>query len=123
MVSTLDDGESEPRVLEPEDDEELDDVIIERAEVEIDVEIDVEVDIEVELGPVGVGVEEASAEDEADEPTGNTTTLAELPLGMVTTQKLAPPAPEASSELVTPPIPSVEGSIEHGRPLQPEPAH
>lgn len=30
-----------------------------------------------------------------ESPTGKTTTLAVTPLGIVTTQKLAPPAPEA----------------------------
>lgn len=58
----------------------------------------------------------------AAEPMGNTTMLAVTPLGTVTTQKLAPPAPFASSSAVTPPMPSVDGSMEHGRPLQTAPS-
>ena len=59
---------------------------------------------------------------ELDEPAElKTTIFAVEPEGTVTTQKLAPPAPAAAVELVTPPIPSVEGSIEQGSPLQPVP--
>lgn len=97
-------------------------------ELEEVVEVDVEL-VEVELGVVvgvgvGVGVGEA-LEDLAPEPlelpAGKTTTFAVSPLGMVTTQKFAPPAPEAWSALVTPPTPLLEGSMLHGVPLQPEP--
>lgn len=66
---------------------------------------------------------EGDPEPALESPTGKTTTLAVNPAGIVTTQKLAPPAPEAPSGLVTPPTPSTEGSIEQGRPLHPEPEH
>lgn len=59
-------------------------------------------------------------DDDDDElcPALNTTMLALPPLGTVTTQKLAPPAPEAESGDVTPFTGLTDGSIEHGRPLQ-----
>jgi len=52
-----------------------------------------------------------------------TTMLACLPLGTVTTQKLASPTPLALTGLLTPPTPSVPGLIEQGKPLQPPPGH
>lgn len=51
-------------------------------------------------------------------PTGKMTTLAFPPLGTVTTQKLAPPAPDAAVALFTLPTPSLDGSIEQGVPMQ-----
>lgn len=51
-------------------------------------------------------------------PTGKTTTFAFPPLGTVTTQKLAPPAPDPVWPLLTPPTPSEVGSMEQGRPVQ-----
>ena len=102
-------------------------------EVEVEVEVDVDVDVvEVVVGVrVGVGVDAApeelagpgEPELAAESPAGNTTMFAVKPLGTVTTQKLAPPAPEAWSALVTPPTPLTEGSMVHGRPLQPAPEH
>lgn len=80
---------------------------------------------------VGVGVGEGVAaalleeleDPEPEDPsTLNVTMLAVLPDGTVTTQKSAPPAPVAESELDTTPMP-LDGSIEHGRPLQPPPGH
>lgn len=56
-------------------------------------------------------------------PTGKMTTLAFPPLGTVTTQKLAPPAPAAELALLTLPTPSEEGSIEQGVPMQLPVAH
>lgn len=52
-----------------------------------------------------------------------TTMLACLPLGTVTTQKLASPTPVALTGLLTPPTPSVPGLMEQGKPLQPPPGH
>jgi hypothetical protein len=95
---------------------------------------------------VGVGVGEAdgegvgvalSLEESLEEPAAaallaalatepsvlKTTMLAVEPLGIVTTQKLAPPAPDAWLALVTPPMPSVDGLMEHGVPLHPPPSH
>jgi hypothetical protein len=69
-------------------------------------------------------LEESCVPEPASElPLSKTTMLAFPPGGMVTTQKAAPPAPTAWSALVTPPMPLVEGSMEHGVPLQPDPAH
>lgn len=81
--------------------------MVEAFEVE-DVEVDV---VEVVAGDgvgvgvcVGVGVESLVEPEETepgepepalDSPTGKTTIFAVMPLGIVTTQKLAPPAPEA----------------------------
>jgi hypothetical protein len=85
-------------------------------------EVEVEVEVEVEAWVV---LEVAALEvlPELDPPTSKTTTFAVTPDGTVTTQKLAPPAPAAAVELVTPPIPSIDGSIEQGSPLHPEPEH
>lgn len=47
-----------------------------------------------------------------------TTIFAVEPLGTVTTQKSAPPAPEAAVALLTNPKPSELGSMAQGRPLQ-----
>jgi hypothetical protein len=47
-----------------------------------------------------------------------TTMFAVEPFGTVTTQKSAPPAPEAAVALLTCPKPSELGSIAQGRPLQ-----
>lgn len=114
VVLTVDDGKreivSELCLLELEDVE---------LEVELEVELDELLD-EVELGVddfgvgVGVGVcvgmgdglgEDSALEPDepeaAEPPAGNTTTLADSPLGTVTTQKSAPPAPDALSGLVT----------------------
>jgi hypothetical protein len=52
-----------------------------------------------------------------------TTMLADLPLGTVTTQKLAPPTPSALTGLLTPLISIFDGSISQGVPLQPPPGH
>lgn len=72
----------------------------------------------------GAGALDSGAPDpSSDAPGWKMTMLAVVPLGIVTTQKLAPPAPEAWSELVTPPTPSTDGSMEHGVPLQPGPEH
>ena len=51
-------------------------------------------------------------------PTGKTTTFAFPPFGTVTTQKLAPPAPDPDWPLLTPPTPSEVGSMEQGVPMQ-----
>lgn len=84
---------------------------------------------------VGVGVAEVegeawaapaaafpAGEPESDLPeTSKTTMLAVMPLGTVTTQKLAPPAPAAEREDSTFPMPSLAGLMEQGVPLQPSP--
>jgi hypothetical protein len=62
-----------------------------------------------------------SPEPPSELPALKTTTFAVAPLGTVTTQKLAPPAPEACWALVTPPTPSLDGSMEHGVPLHSPP--
>jgi hypothetical protein len=75
-------------------------------------------------GAGAAALEESWVPDPASElPLSKTTTLAVPPEGIVTTQKAAPPAPSAWSALVTPPMPLTEGSMEHGVPLQPDPAH
>lgn len=77
----------------------------------VDVDVDLVVD---ELG--------ASAKPRfpTEEPSVlKTTMFAVWPWGTVTTQNAAPPAPFAESGLSTPPIPSVAGLIEQGRPLHP----
>jgi hypothetical protein len=51
-----------------------------------------------------------------------TTTLAFSPLGTVTTQKVAPPAPTAVLPIISLTA-FTAGSILHGRPLQPPPSH
>ena len=129
---TVDDGKREimcELLLELLDDELEDEDELLGLELELDVELeDVELD---ELGVgVGVGVCEGEAledpedELEADEsPAGNKTTFAVAPEGIVTTQNAAPPAPSAESELVTSFIALTAGSMEQGRPLQPEPLH
>lgn len=56
------------------------------------------------------------------EPSSATTYRAEPPLGTVTTQEAAPPAPTEllpTSSLT----PCWDGSMAHGRPLQPSPSH
>lgn len=142
LLELLDDDEE----LELEDFEvELEDVL-ELVEVEEGVGVGVGVEEVVGVGVgvglglgvgvgvgVGVGISLAATLcfeglDEPDEPEPpeelpalKTTMLAVWPLGTVTTQKLAPPAPEAWSELVTPPTPLTVGSMEHGVPLHPEP--
>ena len=71
--------------------------------------------------------DEDPPDDEPDPPDppaslSNTTTLAFWPLGTVTTQKVAPPAPAVS-------LPEhsltecLAGSMAHGRPLHPSPSH
>lgn len=65
----------------------------------------------------------SSEDDELDESPVEpsvlkTTMFAVDPLGTVTTQKSAPPAPEAAVALLTTPKPSELGSIAQGRPLQ-----
>ena len=119
--------------------DELGDVVEDELLVEVDlVELDVVDVVGVGVG-VGLGVvdvegaaEELEAfEDDPEEPEppplelpeSKTTTFAVTPLGTVTTQKFAPPAPDAWSELVTPPMPLTAGSMAQGRPLQPEPEH
>lgn len=101
---------------------------VEGLDDEDEVELGVGVGVGVGLG-VGLGVDDAAAlleeleDPESDDPsTLNVTMLAVLPDGTVTTQKSAPPAPVAESELDTTPTP-LEGSIEHGSPLQPPPGH
>jgi hypothetical protein len=75
-------------------------------------------------GGGGGGADEELAGADAFEPSVlNTTMLADLPLGTVTTQKLAPPTPSALSGLSTPFMSMVEGSILHGVPLHPPPGH
>jgi hypothetical protein len=126
---------------EVELDDDVDDEVDECVELDEDEELLVDVDdgggvevlelVEDGVG-VGVGVGEALEEAAFDEdagfelpelPISKTTISAVNPEGTVTTQKLAPPAPLAWSALVTPPIPSVDGSFEHGSPLHPEPEH
>lgn len=144
VVLTLEDGKREitceflAELLdedeELEEEDELLELVLELEELEVEVD---ELDVDDELGVgivvgVGVGVGEGEAledweepdELEADEsPAGNRTTFAVAPEGMVTTQNAAPPAPSAESELVTSFIALTEGSMEQGRPLQPEPLH
>ena len=136
---------------EGEEEEEEDEEEDEEEEVDADVDVDVDVDeirllvdgggvdevVGIEDDELGVGVGvgegvgeallEAALDDEEAEdpepPSSKTTTSAVRPEGTVTTQKLAPPAPEAWSALVTPPIPTTDGSIEQGSPLHPDPEH
>lgn len=54
-------------------------------------------------------------------PPSNTTKLALLPLGTVTTQKLAPPAPSVLVPVISFTV-CLDGSMAHGRPLQPPPS-
>ena len=88
------------------------------------------------LDVVGAGFEvdedgDGAADDGLDEELGdalepsvwNTTILADLPFGTVTTQKLAPPTPVVLTGLSTPLTSIVEGSILHGMPLHPPPGH
>jgi len=74
-----------------------------------------------------VAGDEGSSDEDDELPvepsTLNTTILAVLPFGTVTTQNWAPPTPVVETGLVNPPIPSSAGLIEHGRPLQPPPSH
>lgn len=122
-------------LLELDELEDEDELLVELDFVD---ELDVVDVVRVGVG-VGVGVvdvegateELAAFEDDPAEPElpplelpdSKTTTFAVTPLGMVTTQKLAPPAPVAWSELVTPPMPLTAGSMEQGKPLQPGPEH
>lgn len=55
-------------------------------------------------------------------PASKTTMFAVLPLGTVTTQNPAPPAPSALSDEVTSFKALTEGSILQGNPLQPAPS-
>lgn len=64
----------------------------------------------------------AGAGSPSDPSTLKTTMLAVLPLGTVTTQKLAP-SPTALLLLLTPLTPSDAGLMAQGRPLQPPPGH
>lgn len=96
-------------------------------ELELVFEVVVGVALELDCVEVGATVDEALVEEPLDAellpPTGKTTMSAVPPDGTVTTQKSAPPAPLASSGLVTPPMPTTEGLMEHGRPLHPDPEH
>lgn len=56
-------------------------------------------------------------------PTSVTTNLAELPAGTVTTQDTAPPAPVEPPPPTSSLTPCCDGSMAHGRPLQPPPSH
>jgi hypothetical protein len=123
-----------------DDTEENDETTLDDETMELEAELSVEdvdegggveedgVGVGVGVG-VGDGVDDSDLDPELEEPDPvepsvlNTTMLAEPPLGTVTTQKLAPPTPSAETGLVTPLIPSVDGSIEHGRPLHPPPGH
>jgi len=79
--------------------------------------------VEVEVG-VTTEDEGAPPDGELEEsPALKTTRFALLPVGTVTTQKPAPPAPSADSDDVTVFIALTDGSIEHGRPLHPPPSH
>lgn len=70
-----------------------------------------------------LGGEELEGADALEPSVLNTTMLADLPLGTVTTQKLAPPTPSALTGLSTPFTSMVEGSILHGTPLHPPSGH
>jgi hypothetical protein len=80
---------------------------------------------------VGLAEEVGGAGAEEDDDAGlplepsvlKTTMLAEPPLGTVTTQKLALPTPMAESGLSRPLTPPLDGSMLHGRPLQPPAGH
>lgn len=86
------------------------------AAVEVEVLVEVGLELETEVG------EELGVESPAPLPPASKTTMfAFWPLGTVTTQKEAPPAPSALSKEVTPFKP-LEGSILQGRPLQPAPS-
>lgn len=77
------------------------------------------------LGELESGFDDDDSEELESPPALKTTTLAVPPLGTVTTQKSAPPAPVALSALFTlGMLPELEeGSILHGRPLHPPPGH
>jgi len=103
---------------ESEDD---DDVLFELDDDEVDVVVGVAL---VDEGGGGATDDGASGAGPPSEPsTLKTTMLAVLPLGTVTTQKLAPPTPVALTGLFTPFVPSVEGWMAQGRPLHPPPGH
>ena len=96
----------------------------------VDVEVGLGDDVVVGAAAVDVDEEELvvledpdAPDPELEFPASKTTTLAVSPSGTVTTQKLAPPAPVDWSELVTPPTPLTDGSMEQGVPLQPDPEH
>ena len=106
---------------EDEEDEEEEDVVNEEV---VDVVDDLDEDVEED------DVDEESVDGADDElpvlllPSRlKTTMLALPPLGMVATQKSAPPAPDAASALVTLKSATLEAPISQGRPLQPLPLH
>jgi hypothetical protein len=109
--------------------------VVEDGEVEVGEDVGVGVGLELVVGVgvgdgldaavldvVGLGAAELEDPEPLDPSTLKVMILAVEPDGTVTTQKSAPPAPVASSALVTTPTP-LEGSIEHGRPLHPPPSH
>lgn len=92
-------------------------------EVEEPVELDPDEVDPAEVDPAEVDPDEVEPADAEDPPALKMTMLAVIPLGMVATQKSAPPAPLAASSLVTSFMPFTDGSMEQGRPLQPWPSH
>lgn len=83
-----------------------------------------EVVLVVELGLEGAAVVEWESSSPPLLPPdfSKTTTLAFSPLGTVTTQKVAPPAPTEVLPIISLTA-FTAGSILHGRPLQPSPSH
>lgn len=86
-----------------------------------------EVVLVVELGLEGAAVVEWESSSPPLLPLpppdfSKTTTLAFSPLGTVTTQKVAPPAPTEVLPIISLTA-FTAGSILHGRPLQPSPSH
>ena len=114
-------------------------MLVVKEDAEVDVEVD-EVVVDVEVDEVVDDDDELEEDDDEDDdeeeddedcpmaelplPAGNMTRVALDPLGMVTTQKLALPAPESSlDDPFTWLMSSVAGSMEQGNPLQPPSGH
>jgi hypothetical protein len=117
--------DDEDGVLEDDDDDdEVDDVEVEvegGAELVVGVLVVVGFATLVVLGGSFDLDEEAGAPEEPS--VLKTTMLAVLPLGTVTTQKPEPSTPSVATGLDTPFRPSLDGSMEHGNPLQPPSGH
>ncbi len=133
VVDVLDDEEDGALEDDLEDDEDEDEDEEEDEEDELDEEDNNEDEEEEEEEEEDDDDDDEDEDDEDDEPPLllllllpsrlYTTMLAVPPLGTVTTQKLAPPAPLAPSALVTLKSLTLDAPISHGRPLQPPPGH
>lgn len=118
----LDDEDEDDEDEEDDDDDEEDDVVDEDVVEVVDVLEDEEEDEDEDEECVD-GAEEDELPVLLLPSRLKTTMLALPPLGMVATQKSAPPAPDAESELVTLKSAMLSALISQGRPLQPLPLH